>query len=92
MGFWSFLRDMFVFDWGVGEYRKRKSINNQTRHSDYNKYSGYNGDCEFDHYPESSGQNSSYHGWDDDHYGNEDYYHDSSDSYAHDFDDFEDDF
>lgn len=77
MGFWNFLRDMFVFDWGVGEYRKRKSTSNQTRHSDYNNYTGYNSDCEHDHYHESCEY---------------DHYHDSSDDYAHDFDDFEDDF
>lgn len=89
MGFWSFLRDMFVFDWLFGSHRKGGLPDNHTNNTSHNQDS----ECGYDHdddIPPHS--NRSYSSWDYGHYASDDYYHDSHDDYAHDFDDFEDDY
>lgn len=86
MGFWSFLRDIFVFDWLFGNHRKGGTPTNHT-----DNYTTYDHDCDCarDYTPPpSSGYSRS--SWDDGYYASEDYYHDSHDDYAHDFDDFDD--
>lgn len=87
MGFWSFMRDMLLFDWLFGDH-KEKASNNQT-----NKFISQNqaNDNDLDFIPPSS-SNYFRSSWDDGHYASDDYYHDSQDDYAHNFDDFDDDF
>lgn len=88
MGFWSFLRDMFVFDWLFGNHRKSGTPTNHTKNYTNNERDL---DCDHDYTPpRSSGYSRS--SWDDGHYASEDYYHDSHDDYAHDFDDFDNDY
>lgn len=89
MGFWNFLRDMFVFDWLFGNHLKGGLPGNHTN------YTSNNHECKCGHdYDDylSPRANRSCTSWDDDHYSSDDYYHDSCDDYAHDIDDFDDDF
>lgn len=88
MGFWSFLRDLFVFDWLFGKHRKGGT---PTNHINNFRLLYSDCDCEHDitpHYNSGYSQSS----WDDEYYESEDYYYDSQDDYAHDFDNFDDDF
>lgn len=90
MSFWSFIRDMFVFDWLFGNHRKGGTPTNHTHHpTDNHAY-----DFENDFVPPHETRQSrySYSSWNDGHYASEDYYHDSHDDYAQDFDDFDEDF
>lgn len=43
MGFWSFLRDMFVFDWSFGNHHKGGLPGNHT------SYTSNNHECECGH-------------------------------------------
>lgn len=88
MGFWSFLRDIFVLNWLFGNHRKSGTPTNHT-----NNHTTYDRGCDCDHeYEPPFNPRYSHSSWDDEHGASEDYYHDSQDDYAHDFDDFEDDF
>lgn len=88
MSFWSFLRDMFVYDWLFGNHRKGGTPTNLI-----NNYTTSDRDCNCDHdYTPPRNSGYSHSSWDDDHYASEDYYHESHDDYAHDLDDFDDDF
>lgn len=88
MGFWCFLRDMFVFDRLFGNHSKNGAPTNHT-----NNYTTYDSDCDHEHDyepPRSSGH--SHVSWDDMHYASDDDYLDLADDWAHDEDDFEDDY
>lgn len=83
MSFWSFIRDMFVFDWLFGNHCKGGTPTNPI-----NNYTTSDRDCDHDYTPpRKSGYSHS--SWDDGHYASEDYYYDSQDDYA---DDYADDF
>ena len=88
MGIWSFIRNMFLFDWMFGNRRK---VETPTSHT--NNYTSFNHNCDCGHdyiHPYDSGY--AHNSKDDGHYAIEDYYYDSHDEYAHDYDDFDDDF
>lgn len=87
MGFRSFMRDMFLFDWLFGDHKKRPSSNQTNNYT--SKDQSNDNDLDFIAPSSSSYFRSS---WDDGHYPSDDYYHDSQDDWAHDFDDFDDDF
>lgn len=90
MRFWSFVRDMLVFDWLFGNHRKCGTPTNHT-----NNYTNYIRDCDCDHdhnYEPLRSSRYSRNSWDDGHYASEDFYHDSHEDYTHDFDNFDDDF
>ena len=88
MSFWSFIRDVFVFDWLFGKHRKGGTPTNHT-----NNYTAYDRECDCNHeYEPPLNSHYSHCSWDDSHYASDNFYHDSHDVYAHDFDDFDDDF
>lgn len=88
MGFWSFLRDMFVFDWLFGNHHKKGGIS--TNNANYTSFT-QDSDCDHDYEPPRSSRYSR-SSWDDGHSESNVYYYDSHDDYSHDFDDFDDDF
>lgn len=95
MGFWSFMRDMMLFDWLFGKRHK----GNSSSCDNTGNATGNTGGNKSNNEPDNGigtvfipPVGRSCRSWDDGHYASDDYYHDSHDDYAHDFDDFDDDF